>query len=283
MARRKSYFAKSNRNNPAGVFLNNVIADSNRRQKEREKAEKAEQKRLSKEEERAKIRQLREAEREEARQLREAERAQKRKEEEEYRQLKHQEKLDQKAIAITERLKIEFEKIGLFPGPKIITELSKKAVVAEITAAKVKTYLIDGKEKLLAKSCAIEFLETQNISSDFQYMPQYNKLVEIITQSHPQQEVENEPKYKSLKSEIYFQINELMSAEVRELERESLINQLLETKVMFKDELEEFAYIIEQNDWGEEKAVNSVHYDERINSKAIYVLEVQSRIQPIKM
>ena len=46
MARRKSYFTKSGKANPGGVFLNNMIADSQRRSRENKKAAASETKKV---------------------------------------------------------------------------------------------------------------------------------------------------------------------------------------------------------------------------------------------
>ena len=104
MARRtKSYFAKSNRGKAGAVFVNNVIANSQKRKKQEAKAAEA-----------ASRRRAREAERERARRAKEEERKRIQLEKEAERKRKEKAKLDAKENAVSERLKLEFPKAGLY-------------------------------------------------------------------------------------------------------------------------------------------------------------------------
>ena len=69
----------------------------------------------------------------------------------------------------------------------------------------------------------------------------------------------------------------------RQDERNTLINQLLKSKTMFSDEIEEFAEIIEAKDWDKSDCEKSAEYKQRIQNKANYVAEVKAQIRTIKL
>ena len=237
MARRtKSYFAKSNRGNAGAVFINNVIADSQKRKKQEAKASEAASRRRAKEAERERTRRARAEERNRIRLEREAEKKRKEKA-----------KLDAKATAVSERLKLEFPKVGLYPGSVTIAEISKQAVKASITPAKARSYFIDGNEEKLAKSCAVEYLVAQKIHPEYHDITEFSRLRDFVAKCRPQTNAVNDPEYKKLKKTVDQKIEELVAQAKREEEREELINSLFTSKIMFRDEIEEFAEIIELN------------------------------------
>ncbi len=271
MARRRSYFSKSNQNDLAGVFLNNCIAS----QQKSKKAEKAAIDRVLREEERERVRFAREEERKRVRLAKERER-------ERARLANERAKFNQKTTAVATRLELEFEKIGLHPGKQTIATIAIKAVQASVSPAKAKSYYIDGMEDTLAQSCAVDFLELK-IGSEYQHLVGYPLMVDIVKNCRPQKDAEQDKSYMELKSEIDNEIKELIAKAQREVEREKVVNALFTAKLMFKDELGEFFDLIEENDWGKEESINSDIYKERIANKAKYVLEVQSQITPIKL
>lgn len=260
MATRRSYTAKSNRNKPFEVLVNNCIAS----QQKEKKAEEAAIKRVLKEKERESARRAKEEERERARLA------------------KEQAKFNAKATAVSARLELEFEKIGLHPGRQTIVTIAIKAVQSSVTPAKAKSYYIDGKEDALAQSCAVEFLELK-ISPEYHHLVGFPLMIDIVKNCRPQKDAEKDKRYMELKAEIDNEIKELIAKAQREAEREKVVKALSITKLMFNDELGEFFDVMEENDWGKEEAINSDIYKERIANKAKYVAEVQSHITPIKL
>ncbi|MFQ3326596.1 MAG: hypothetical protein ACI8YC_001234 [Salibacteraceae bacterium] len=271
MARRRSYFSKSNKNDMAGVFLNNCIAS----QQKSKKAEEAAMNRARKEGER-------ERERERVRLAKEAERERVRLERERAKLANERAKFNAKATAVAGRLELEFEKIGLHPGKQTVANIAIKAVQASVSPAKAKSYYIDGKEDALAQSCAVDFLELK-ISSEYQHLAGFPLMVDIVKNCRPQKDAEKDKRYMELKAEIDNEIKELIAKAQREAEREKVVKALFITKLMFNDELGEFFDIMEENDWGKEESINSDTYKERVAHKAKYVAKVQSHITPFKL
>lgn len=273
MARRtKSYFAKSNRGKAGAVFVNNVIANSQKRKKQEAKAAEA-----------ASRRRAREAERERARRAKEEERKRIQLEKEAERKRKEKAKLDAKENAVSERLKLEFPKAGLYPGKNTIAETARQAVRASISPAKARSFFIDGNEEKLAKSCAVEYLLAQKISSEYHNLTEFSRLRDVVAKCRPQTNAVNDPEYKKLKKTVDQKIEKLVAQAKREKEREDLISSLLADKVMFKDEIEEFAEIIEKKDWDKKTAKSSPEYSKRIKNKSSYVSEIKAQISPLKL
>jgi hypothetical protein len=268
---RRSYLAKSNRNKTLEVFVSNCIASQQKEKKAKEVA----LKRSVKEQERERVRRVKERERERIRLAKEQER-------ERVRLAKEKAKFNAKATAVSARLELEFEKIGLHPGRETIATIAIKAVQSSVTPAKAKSYYIDGKEDALAQSCAVEFLELK-ISPEYHHLVGFPLMVDIVKNCRPQKDAEKDKRYMELKAEIDNEIKELIAKAQREAERKKVVKELSITKLMFNDELGEFFDIIEENDWGKEEAISSDIYKERIANKAKYVAEVQSHITPIKL
>ena len=89
--------------------------------------------------------------------------------------------------------------------------------------------------------------------------------------------------YVRLKSKID-DLTEVYWAETkRQSERKELITQLLKTKTMFSDEIEEFSEIIDKNDWSRHTCVQSKEYAQRVQNKAEYIAHVKAQIRPIKI
>ena len=159
---------------------------------------------------------------------------------------KRKAKLDAKENAVSERLKLEFPKAGLYPGKNTIAETARQAVRASISPAKARSFFIDGNEEKLAKSCAVEYLLAQKISSEYHNLTEFSRLRDVVAKCRPQTNAVNDPEYKKLKKTVDQKIEKLVAQAKREKEREDLISSLLADKVMFKDEIEEFAEIIEK-------------------------------------
>ena len=264
MARRRSY---GKGKDPVLVFMNNCVAEGQKRRRAEEKNAAAASRRWA-----------RERERERAREAREAERAQVRLEKENEKKRKEQMKLDAKADAVAQRLKLEFEKLGLYAGEETISEISVQAVKASVTPAKAKSYFVDGKEDALAKSCAIEFLTKNNIAPEYRQFKEFPLLVKIVSNYRPQVDAEKDKKYDELKKTIDKKIAESIAKAKREDEREKLIVSLLKKKTMFKDELEEFAEVIDSHDWDHQQSIDSKDYKTRVKNKNDYVSKIKSQI-----
>lgn len=272
MARKKSYFAKANRGRAASVLAHNVMASHKTKQKQKQKAAAA-----------AERRQAAEAEKERKRLAREAEKARIQAEKEAEKKRREQEKLDAKAAAVAERLKLDLDKVGLYPGSEVTDRLSHAAVKASVTPAKARSYFIDGKEDDIARDCAAEFLNSQGISEEYSNVPGYSDLVDVVTPFRPQQDAVDDPKYQKIKAQVEVAIHEAIAAEKRLSERKELIDQLIASKVMFKDDIEDFAEIIEDMDMSREIALESSEYQSRIEKKRQYVTEVMAQIVPFSL
>jgi len=272
MARKKNYFAKSNKGKAGAVFLNNVVAAHQKQQRENQKAAES-----------AKRRAAAEAERERKRLARAAEKARRQAERVAEQQRKQREKLEAKESAVAERLKLEFDKAGLFTSSSVIADISRKAVKASVTPAKAKSFFLDGKEDEIAESCAEEFLVSEGVGLECQDLDDYKPLCNFVAQCRPQQKAVDYEAYQKLKARVDFQIEARLEMERRSAEREELISELLKTKVMFKDEIEDFAEIIESQDLAVSDIVKSQEYKNRIENKRKYVQEVKNQITPIKL
>ena len=89
----------------------------------------------------------------------------------------------------------------------------------------------------------------QKISSEYHNLTEFSRLRDVVAKCRPQTNAVNDPEYKKLKKTVDQKIEKLVAQAKREKEREDLISSLLADKVMFKDEIEEFAEIIEKKDW----------------------------------
>ena len=269
MARRMRSYGPGKDN--GAVFINNCIAAGQKRRRAEEKA--AAQ---------ASARRERERERERARQAREAERAQIRAEREAERQRKAQEKLDAKAKAISVRLESDMTKMGLYPGKEYLARTAKEAIRLSVTAASAKKYFIADDEEKVARTCAKEFLRDKKIIN-YKKWGEYDALVALVTGYRPQQDAVQDEKFVQLKAKID-ELTEAYEAEMRrQEERGKLIGKLIKLKSMFRDEIEEFAEIIEANDWGKSECEKSSEYKQRVQNKADYVAQVKAQIRPIKL
>jgi len=272
MARRRSFTAKSNRGKAGLVLMNNIAASYQKQKKQEAKSAAA-----------ASRSRAREAERERARRSREAERAQIRAEREAERKRKERARLDAKETAVSERLKLEFPKVGLYPGTSIIADIATRAVKASVTPAKARSFFVDGKESELAEACAIDYLVDQKIPYEYHHIKEFTLLKRLVTDCRPQTDAKNGSEYQNLRKTIDKKIEQLVAKAKREEERNDLIKFLIKEKSMFKDEIEEFAELIEKKDWDKVKASSSAEYSERIKNKSDYVAEIKSQILPIKL
>ena len=280
MARRRRSYGKGK--DPVLVFVNNCIAEGQKRERAEKKARAADAKRRARESERERARLAREAERERARQAREAERSRIQAEREAERQRKAQEKLDAKTNAISVRLESDMKKMGLYPGRDFLAKTAKEAVKLSVTAASAKKYFIADDEDAVALACAEEFLRSKKIIRHKNW-DEYDALLAFVAGYRPQQDAAQDQKYIELETKID-ELNQAYEAEMkRQDERNTLINQLLKSKTMFSDEIEEFAEIIEAKDWDKSDCEKSAEYKQRIQNKANYVAEVKAQIRTIKL
>ena len=272
MARKKSYFAKANRGRAGAVLANNLIASAQKAAKEKEKEAAAAKRRAAAAEQKERNRRQREAEQARKRAAREAEKRR-----------KEQKKLDEKQAAIAKRLALDLEKMGLYPSADLTSDIAKEALEASVTPAKAKTYFIDGLESKVAHKCAQYLLAEYNIPHHFQEVEGYDELVSMVADFRPQSEALNDPRVENIKSKVDARIKALEEAEKRQDERSALINELSETKVMFKDEIEDFAQLIEEQDLSGDDAKNSPEYRSRVDNKAQYIEKIKKKIVPIKL
>lgn len=272
MARKKSYFAKSNRGRAASVLAHNVMASHKNKQQQKKKAAAA-----------AERRQAAEAEKQRKRLAREAEKARNEAEKQAERRRREQEKLDAKASAVAERLKLDFDKVGLYPGDGVINRMAHAAVKASVSPAKARSYFIDGKEEEVARECAAEFLNSQGISDEHSDVQGYEELVDFVAPFRPQKNAVEDPKYQKIKGQVEEAIQRSIEAEERRDERKEFVEELLSSKSMFKDDIEDLAEIIESKDMGRQDILDSADYQSRIESKQKYVDEIKAQIVPFSL
>ena len=281
MARRtRSYRAGKD---PLGVFINNSIASSQKRARAEQKASAAASNRASREAQRERARNSRDAERAQARNSRAQERAAVRAEKESERNRKLQDKENSKVEKIYVRLESDIVKMGLYPGRTFITTTSREAVRLSVSAAQTKSYFVKDNVEEIAKTCAAEFLGDQGITSSYKQFNQFNELLNIVTELRPQQDAPNVEQYSKLKQDLEEEMQAYLAKVKRQEDREALISDLTKSMKMFKDELEEFAEIIEVNDWSRKESTNSDEYRGRTKNKKKYVAQIRSQITPIKL
>ena len=180
MARRRSYTAKANRGKAGEVFFNNLLVGSTA--KERKERE-AKQRRLQKEKDR-----------------RERER--------------------QKVVVIANRVKLELEKLGFFPGDDTAFEIATRAVEANVTAAKAKSYFIDGNENTIASKCAKDLLKSRGFPSlKFSSLPEYEELEDLVRAYRPQSDVTTTPEFWDAERKLESRKSQLERRESEERER----------------------------------------------------------------
>ena len=121
-------------------------------------------------------------------------------------------------------------------------------------------------------------LSTIDLKSD-----EYDALLAFVAGYRPQQDAAQDQKYIELETKID-ELNQAYEAEMkRQDERTTLINQLMKSKIMFNDEIEEFAEIIEAKDWDKADCEKSAEYKQRIHNNTNYVAEVKAQIRTIKL
>ena len=272
MTRMKSYTAKTNRGRAGEVFVNNLMASHERQRKRRLKE--AEQAAKRSESQRMKELKRRERERDQAekRALRQAN--------------KEKAALDRrmaKEDLVANRICLELEKLNLFPGKSLAASIATEAVAAGITAAKAKSYFLDGKEDEIAKLCAIDLLEEEGFPAEFQHLDSYKSIQAIACSCRPQWEVLTHREFTEIASSLREEIDVIQAQRTRYEERMSLIEELQETKIMFGDEIEEFAEIIEKLDLGRDDSIESEHFQKFVLNKKNYVESIERQIQPFQL
>lgn len=240
--RRKSYFAKSNRGKAGSVFINNMIADSQKRSRAADKEREQAAKRAATAKKRAASRAKREAEarrvaenkafREKERKRRAAEketeramkqrareqkardkaRLERRKEEERQRKAKERELAKVNKIYV--RLVLDLEKNGLFPGERTAREISEDAVAASLSPTQAAKYFVVGKEDEVGARCAEDFLvQTLDFEERFTDLTQYQDLLSHVASFRPQTEIETSEVYHELKSAFETEVAETLERE----------------------------------------------------------------------
>ena len=245
--RRRSYTAKANRGKAGEVFLSNLLVGSTKREREAREA------------------------------------PARRRQREREREAKSREREDKKLVLIANRVKLELDKLGFFSGGDTALAIAKRAVEADVTAAKAKSYFIDGEESKIAASCAADLLESLAIPRRFHSLSEYEKLEVMVQAYRPQSEVTTTERFMSAKFELNRQIRNVEEREELVREREELVSELLSNKRMFEDELEEFAEIIEKNDWSGTQSRESAEFKQRIKNKEAYVKDIRRQLMPFRI
>lgn len=302
--RRRSY--RKNSNDLLGTFVNNALAESSKRatkeRREREAAarrektaKKREAARAAKDAERERNRRNREAERQrkaeerererQARALeRELEREAKALERQRVKEEKEAAKLREKTEKVFGRVLLDLEKAGFYPGEKTAADIAKKAVAGGITPAQASKYFVTGKEAQIGASCATELLNSKlDVEQRFTESLAYANLFEYVAAFRPQPDAMASEEYESLKATLDAEILQQIESEERADERAALIQELMDSKQMFRDELEEFAELIEENDFSSSDAIKSPQYQKFIENKASYWQTISSQLQPFDL
>ena len=273
MARMRSFTAKANKGKALHVLCNNLSAAGEKRRKQEKK-----------DAEKAANRSKREFKRKMAREEREREDRKKRAEREAERQAKGKAKLNKETKTIADRVLLDLPKAGLHPSRGVAYEIAKKAIRASVSPTKAKSYFIDGKENELAKQCAVDYLNsTLRIEGRFNTSDEFKRLVELVRKSRPQKDASKMPEFAELKKKLQTKVNKQKQNEKRRRERHEFINELLTSKIMFRDEIEEFAEIIEKTDMDIETARSSSEFNERVQNKKNYVDDIKAKIKPFKL
>jgi flagellar biosynthesis GTPase FlhF len=258
MARRKRSYGLEKNN--GAIFLNNCLASHQKAQKEAEKEAAASRRRSEREADSERKRREREAKSERKRAEKEAEKAR-----------KEQAKLDEKVEKVYVRLESDIKKMGLYPGEGFLAKTAEEAVKLSISVAQAKKYFVSDVEDKVARECAKEFLWDKEIIYPEEW-DEYDALVALVTGYRPQQDAAHDDKFTELEGKLK-----------RREERDTLISELLDSKIMFGDDIEEFAEIIEANDWGKSDCENSADYTRRVQNKSDYVMQVKAQIRTIKL
>ena len=200
MARQRSFLSKSNKGKAGAVLINNIAASYQKGVRDRKKQEASSKRREETNAARAVQRSIRARERE-------TERARIRSERERERERKEQDKLNQKEMMVEERLKLELQKMGLYPSKVVTSQCAKDAVRAGVSPAKAKSMFIEGREKMIAEFCAITFLfDKEGIYEKYHDLKQFKNLVKIVSKVRPQEEAVKRDDYKLLLKDINEQI-----------------------------------------------------------------------------
>ena len=291
--RRRSY--RKNSNDLLGTFVNNALAESSKRatkeRREREAAarraktaKKREAARAAKEAERERNRRNREAERRRKAEARELEREAKALERQRVKEEKEAAKLREKTEKVFGRVLLDLEKAGFYPGEKTAADIAKKAVAGGITPAQASKYFVTGEEAQIGASCATELLNSKlDVEQRFTESLAYANLFEYVAAFRPQPDAMASEEYESLKATLDAEILQQIESEERADERAALIQELMDSKQMFRDELEEFSELIEENDFSSSDAIKSPQYQQSIENKASYWQTISSQLHPFDL
>jgi phage-related minor tail protein len=297
--RRRSY--RKNSDDLLGTFVNNAIASSQKRATADRKAREAAARRAKTAEDRARRRAAKEAEQEQKRRDREAERRRKAaereaearrkaEEKEQARQRREQEKLDEKISKVFSRVLLELETEGLFPGETTALRIAREAVEKSVTPAQAKKYFISPKLDAVARECAMDYLEERiECEERFRSSEDYQQLASFVAGFRPQSESESSVEYTSLRTTFEAGVTaqleqealeerEQQEKERRELERKELFEELVASKSMFPDELEEFVELISDSDLSGNQARDSEEYAKFVANKTEYWASINAQL-----
>ena len=279
MARKqRSYFAKSNKGKAGEVFLNNVLASSSANAKKKAKAAASSIKAANQAARRAES-----AAKAEAKRRSKVANAR-------MKEVERDRKLRQVYI---ERIKLELERIGLHSSNSVVSSMATKAINAEITPAKISSYLIKGNEAKLSEETAIAWIEEQYFEDGRQWMikdmegyntihsyldeqdldifknmrkdiwdtfSEQNALLKVVTDCRPQSDAINHPLFQNL-IKRYKNFEDIV---------EDLLDINWSIAKMFSYDVVPFLRLCIDNKWTLDEASCSEEYNNFISKKMLY-------------
>ena len=275
MARRRSYFAKSNKGKAASVFFSNVAVASQKREKEAQAA----RKRSAREEEKVRRQEERKRERERKRAEKEEERARRQAAKELARQNKAIEKLQA-------RVKLELESLGLYPADTVSSPLAQRLYEAGVTSSQVKNYvkldltkdcafallttLLESKdcedeELLESKDCEDEELLESKDYEDEELLESkdFLELANLVANTNPQT-------LESVRAMPLFQKIVSLQKAIESLDRE---------KRLFSFDLKQLKEMAWSQGWSVDELKESGEFEEFCESRRVYEVELERRIK----
>ena len=230
------------------------------------------------------------------------------------------EKLEKKLNVLKARLEIELNNIGILPCEIILTELSQKAINADISPAKIKTLLINGNEDSLAEESAKAILNWCSETSYFN-TKEYFSLLDEIKNLRPQSDATELDSYKSFNELAMLEVESIRIekeriAQEKLLEQEKIEKLRLEQLALFeaikleesqreekeklkKEQATEFLHSIQfelffsdyddlvgitaLNNWGVEEIKESEEYKSSKKRKSEYLENLNETLKPFKI
>jgi len=287
MARRKSYFAKANRGNAVGVFLNNCVASAEKSRRDSNKAaDKArrDSERAAKQRDREYAKRQKEADR----QQRQIEAHNLRVERENERIRKQEERMNAKISKLAERVKLELEKLEFEPVKAVCQKIALDADAAGVTATQIKSLLINGKEDQIAKLVVEEFLNTK-IPVDYRVSKEFKAIVARTHMLRPltANEIQKDPETKTYLNGVLAKVKADREAEKerkrKASERDEVFATLKKKGALFSSDFGRLKSLAVRKDWDGELLNNSEELLKMQNDKKIYLSELKERLKPFKV